>query len=124
MTVRRMSLTEFDDPQDIEQFKRKIRAARKWAQEYFRADKAATATLLDPPAFFVEFPHPTQLLVTPAIMGQKAEFGVPYVLTFRRDGAVVLNGVNPVTKDLFPPIVISAAEIEAICARYESPAHA
>jgi hypothetical protein len=80
----------------------KIKSARKYAKEYFKADQAEDTRLVDedlnflPPRFFVEFTGPDTMRVCPSVIGTPSQLWFEYRLAFRSDGSIAWEGWHPV----------------------------
>lgn len=104
---------DFSDEQ-IEKLKKKIEYAREWAKKHFNYDGRLETRLVDenmmmfPPSFFVEFPTPDTMKVAPSFMGRPMGLWILYKLSFRLDefGTPVWNGINPMTLQPYPPLVV------------------
>ena len=77
---------------ELQDVRKCILFARKWAYKHFRADDAArkpvTIEDLDTMsgAFYVEFPAPDYLTVCPSIFGVRGAIEIEYRLAFRVTG--------------------------------------
>lgn len=78
--------------EELAAVKELIRIARVWALKHFRNVEALDNRLVDEnlnmllPSFFVLFPTPDTMKVTPSIMGKPAGLWVHYRLHFHRAG--------------------------------------
>lgn len=118
-----VGLINTTDDEEIKALWRKINAARKWALRHFNAESAESGKLVDEvdgrivlsrPSFFVEFPRPNTMTVWPAVMGQRTDIAVHYLITFRKDGGVAWYGLHPIRNTVLPPLEISKKEIEEL----------
>ncbi len=111
-------IVEADDSQ-LDDLRRKVRAARKWLEEYYAANKVPGSDLWDNR---VEIRHgsATVAFVAPYLLGQRSLIKIQHVLGFRKDGSVVWHVINPITEREMTQHVITAKEIEDICAKYEN----
>ena len=98
---------------DLLELKRKIKYARNWAREHFRADRAGDTRIVDdqlnilPPSFFVEFPSPDTMTVNPSVFGKDSTvLKTEYKLAFYRDGRMSWNGKHPFYDTPLPPLFV------------------
>lgn len=103
---------------DIKEIRRKIKIAREFALDHFNADSAKNTSffsnevdsdgfpMMRKPSFFVEFPGPDEMTVTPSIFGKPAEIKFAYKLYFKKDGNVVWKGKNPFTGAELAPLLV------------------
>ena len=102
---------------ELEELKRKIVVARRWARKHFNADNCSDARLVDDdlnlvkPSWFVDFPSPDRMIAEPSIMGRRAGIAFEYRLHFAVDGGLFWTANNPLTGARLPPLIV----MEATC---------
>lgn len=92
----------------LEEIQDDIAYARKWAIEHFNAN-AVNDTLLDPPAFFVEFPEPDVMRVCPKFYGRSMDIWFTYRLAWIGKN-LAWKTRNPLTGAPMSPLVINNAQ--------------
>ena len=98
---------------ELEEIKRKIERARKWARKHFNATSCNDKRLFDenlqllPPSAFVDFPGPDRMNVTLSRMGMRSVIVFEYRLHFAKDGTLFWQTNHPIYGTPFPPWVVS-----------------
>ena len=102
-------IVEANSEGDLDKIKEQIALARSWAWKHFNANNCHETRLVDenlnmlPPSFFVEFPTPDTMRVSPSIMGTSGLW-IYYRLHFKRDGRLVWRGKHPLWGTPFHPL--------------------
>jgi hypothetical protein len=99
-------------PEQLDEIRAKIEKARQWARNHFNAGRCSDTRMFDenlvplPPSFFVDFPAPDRMRITPSILGKPSNLWIEYRLHFHKDGSMTWQGKHPVWDTPLPPLVI------------------
>lgn len=103
---------EAQTEEELRTLKEIIDFAQEWGRIHFNADQAEDPRIVDenfnflPPSFFVEFPMPDCMNVTPSILGKKTWMTFEYRLHFKRYGVVTWEAKNPLTGHPLSPLIV------------------
>jgi hypothetical protein len=101
---------------NIEKIRQKIKTSREWALNHFNAGQAENPALVDenfklvPPSFFVKFPEPDIMLVSPSIIGKPHGIWIKYKLAFNADGSTEWCGKHPFYGTSMKPLKVIGVE--------------
>ncbi len=106
-------MIEANTESELQEIKAKVEKAQKWALEYFNAKQAGDPRMVDDnlefiKAFFVEFPAPDLMRVSPSIMGTPSVIWFEYRLHFKKDGRLAWQGYHPFWGTPVGPLWIEA----------------
>lgn len=99
---------------DIQELKKKIEMARSWARNHLNYEAANNTSLIDgnlrmlPPSFFVKFPTPDTMEVSPSIMGKPIGIWIKYRLAFYDNNRMEWHGKHPLYQTPFTPLVMGS----------------
>ena len=90
------------------EIRNKIKIARKWAREYFNADREGDALVDEnlnflPPKFEVVFPDVDTMESTPLVLGMRSIITVKYRLAFMGNRMAWI-GTHPIYGGEYPPL--------------------
>ena len=85
-------------PKDLCKAKQDIQCARDWANDHFNTN--GPDTLLDPPAFDIDFTDADKMIVYPRFMGERLSVGISYQLKWFIN-ALFWEGTKIITGEKF-----------------------